>query len=116
MNFDVNVTVSPTVGAPKPYNIEYPFRFGKYKLKFGRKCTFSKTTIFFSGEFICNKTTEPLKQSGISIDVSSDARFFVATGVLSILYCVFITAVYTVIDEIYQSKPEVPLAVSKDQI
>lgn len=73
---------------------------------------------FFVGEFICNKTTvgEPSKVSGISIDVSSDARFFVATGVLSILYCVFITAVYTVIDEIYQSKPEVPLAVNTNLI
>lgn len=51
----------------------------------------------------------------MSADVSSDAQFFVATSVLSVLYCIFIAAVYAVIDEIYTSKPEVPLAVSKSK-
>ena len=33
-----------------------------------------------------------------------------ATGVLSLLYCVFIIAVYAFLDEIYKSKTEIPLA------
>lgn len=46
----------------------------------------------------------------MTADVSSDAQFFVATGVLSFLYCLFIIAVYAFIDEIYKSKSELPLA------
>lgn len=88
VNFDVKVQVTQNQQMT-PYTIEYPFRFG---------------------EQICSKDAG--KGAVISIDVSSDARFFVATGVLSILYCIFIVAVYTVIDEIYTSKPEVPLAVN----
>lgn len=88
MNFDVNVQVTQNKQVT-PFTIEYPFRFG---------------------EQICLK--DGGKGGIISVDVSSDARFFVATGVLSILYCIFIVAVYTVIDEIYTSKPEVPLAVN----
>lgn len=90
MNFDVNVKVTQKNDQTMtPFTIEYPFKYG---------------------EQICPK--EAGKGAVISIDVSSDARFFVATGVLSILYCIFIVAVYTVIDEIYTSKPEVPLAVN----
>lgn len=37
-------------------------------------------------------------------------QFYVATGVLSLLYCVFIIAVYAFIDELYKSKSEIPLA------
>lgn len=33
-----------------------------------------------------------------------------ATGVLSLLYCVFIIAVYAFLDEVYKSKSEIPLA------
>ena len=46
----------------------------------------------------------------LTADVSSDARFFVATGVLSMLYCLFIIVVYAFIDEFYKSKSEIPLA------
>lgn len=70
--------------------IEYPFKFGQ------RVCTDPASD----------------KSAILSADVSSDARFFVATCVLSILYTLFISAVYAAIDEIYTSKPEVPLAVS----
>lgn len=85
MNFDVTVTVND-----KPFTIDYPFKYG---------------------ETVCNRS-DGGKPAGISVDVSSDARFFVVTSVLSILYCIFISVVYSVIDEIYTSKPEVPLAVS----
>lgn len=87
VNFDIELTVQ----GGKPITFEYPFKFGEEVCKVGN-------------------------QTGaiISADVSSDARFFVATGVLSILYCIFISVVYACIDEIYMSKPEVPLAVSKD--
>lgn len=75
------------------YTIEYPFKFG---------------------EPVCKKNeTAGISALDISADVSSDARFFVATGVLSCLYCIFISAVYACVDEIYTSKPEVPLAVSR---
>lgn len=87
VNFDIELSV--TGKSTNSYKFDYPFRFG---------------------ENVCNKTDG--KELGVSVDVSSDARFFVATGVLSILYCIFISAVYTVFDEIYTSKPEVPLAVS----
>lgn len=33
-----------------------------------------------------------------------------ATGVLSLLYCLFIIAVYAFVDEVYKSKSEIPLA------
>lgn len=33
-----------------------------------------------------------------------------ATGVLSLLYCIFIIAVYAFVDELYKSKSEIPLA------
>jgi len=43
-------------------------------------------------------------------DFSSDAQFFVATGVLSFLYCIGIVVVYTMYDNNYQSNPLVPMA------
>lgn len=89
VNFDITLTSTPTSGVPSTHVFDYPFRFGKV---------------------VCNSTAG--KPFYISADVSSDARFFVATAVISILYCVFISAVYVTIDEIYTSKPEVPLAVS----
>lgn len=92
VNYSVTVTVSEKGITPKPYTIEYPFSYG---------------------QFVCNGTNA--KPVGISLDVSSDARFFVATSVLSILYCIFIAVVYAGLDEIYQTKPEVPLAVNTNQ-
>lgn len=88
VNFVLTVTVQN--GGP-PISIEYPFKFG---------------------EQVCKSNTSA--GAIISADVSSDARFFVATSVLSILYCIFICVVYACIDEIYTSKPEVPLAVSQN--
>lgn len=46
----------------------------------------------------------------VTADVSSDARFFVATGVLSMLYSIFIIFVYAYLDELYKSKTEIPMA------
>lgn len=46
----------------------------------------------------------------VSGDLSSDSQFFVATGVLSMLYCLFIIAVYGFIDNMYKSKQEFPMA------
>lgn len=93
VNFDTTVTVTDPEPnkIPRSYKFEYPFRFG---------------------EKVCPKLAPSTDQLYITADVSSDAQFFVATAVLSILYCIFIIAVYTMIDEIYQTKQEVPLAVS----
>ena len=44
-------------------------------------------------------------------DFSSDAQFFVATGVLSLLYCIGIVLVYIMFDAMYQSTGLLPLAV-----
>jgi hypothetical protein len=44
-------------------------------------------------------------------DFSSDAQFFVATGVLSLLYCLAIVLVYVMFDAMYQSTGLLPLAV-----
>lgn len=77
----------------KKVTIDYPFRFG---------------------ETVCPKraVANVVTNATLSVNLASDAQFFVATGVLSILYCIFIVAVYTIIDEIYKTKSEIPLAVS----
>lgn len=54
----------------------------------------------------CNKT-EYFHLIG---DFSSDAQFFVATGVLSVLYCIGIILVYVMLDAMYQSTGLLPLA------
>lgn len=56
---------------------------------------------------VCNKT-ESFHLIG---DFSSDAQFFVATGVLSFLYCIGIVVVYIMFDAVYQSNGLLPLAV-----
>lgn len=86
LNFQIQV-ITTKLDESKTYTIGYPF---------------------LVGQRICNETHGPM----MSADVSSDAQFFVATAVLSILYCIFISVVYAFIDEIYASKPEIPLAVS----
>lgn len=93
VNFEETLTIYEGKAPAKTYTFGYPFRFG---------------------ESVCRKAdnTTPVV---VSADVSSDAQFFVATAVLSILYCIFIIAVYTMIDEIYQTKQEVPLAVSTNE-
>lgn len=88
-NFSVDVT--STCGAANNItngrSISYPFRFS---------------------EPICHEKTQ--QEIVISADVSSDAQFYVATGVLSLLYCIFIIGVYAFVDELYKSKSEIPLA------
>lgn len=91
LNFESVVTFKCGNDSEKQFTFDYPFRFG---------------------EHVCPKASGVNETLFISAVVSSDARFFVATGVLSILYCVFIVCVYTLIDEIYKSKSEIPLAVS----
>lgn len=68
-------------------SVDYPFRFGKQVCPMANNKTYLMTA-----------------------DVSSDAQFFVATGVLSFMYCIFIIAVYAFIDDFYKSKSEIPLA------
>lgn len=50
---------------------------------------------------------------GSSGDLSSDAQFFVATGVLSFLYCIFIVIFYVGCDELYKKNTQIPLIVRK---
>lgn len=92
-NFEVDVHLKCRTAINPNYetqirHIEYPFRFEH------QACQLPD-----------NSTIIPL-----TADVSSDARFFVATGVLSMMYCVFIIGVYAFIDDFYRDKDEMPLA------
>lgn len=77
----------------KSYEIEYPFEFA---------------------EIICRR--KPVGEMNttllLSVDVSSDAQFFVITAVLAMLYAMFIIFVYLYLDDMYKTKPEFPMAVS----
>lgn len=52
----------------------------------------------------------------INGDFSSDARFFVATGVLAMLYTIFIVILYVKFDTLYKNNNQVPLIVSDNMI
>lgn len=91
-NFELDVHLKcKTPANPTSINqirhIEYPFRFEH------QAC------------YLADNTTVPM-----AADVSTDAQFFVATGVLSMMYCIFIIGVYAFIDDFYRDKPELPLA------
>ncbi|KAJ1527616.1 hypothetical protein ONE63_007579 [Megalurothrips usitatus] len=63
---------------------------------------------------ICDDPTtgqpKPKEDFYMSGDFSSDSQFFVATGVLSFLYCIGIVVVYAMFEEKYQSNSMLPLA------
>jgi hypothetical protein len=90
---NIDTTCQETVHS-RGIEIDYPFRFY---------------------EKVCPKgqSNETLS---ISADLSSDAQFFVATGVLSMLYALFAIVVYAFLDELYRTKDEIPLAVSRDEV
>lgn len=73
------------------YNLDYPFEFAHN---------------------ICPKASNKNETYLMSGDFSSDAQFFVLTGVLSMLYAVFIILVYVYLDSMYKAKPEFAMAVS----
>lgn len=54
---------------------------------------------------LCNATVT------IVGNFASDARFFVATGVLAMLYTIVIVYIYAKMDEEYRTNPNLPLAV-----
>lgn len=85
VNFQATVTVN--CSKPEEFTFSYPFNIN---------------------QGVCQTTDNKTHQ--VQVDVASDAQFFVATGVLSLMYCLFIIAVYTFIDEFYKSKSEIPLA------
>ncbi|GAB0094052.1 synaptophysin-like [Sergentomyia squamirostris] len=88
-NFSNTVSLQncDNTNSTRSFTLEYPFRFA---------------------EKVCTPSEGVVKD--ISANVASDAQFFVATGVLSLLYCVFIIVVYALIDELYKNKTEIPLA------
>jgi len=92
LNFESTVSFKCKGAPDKSFVFDYPFRFGEKVCPKGTVTNGLNDTLY------------------ISADVSSDAHFFVATGVLSILYCIFIVGVYVLIDDIYKSKSEIPLA------
>uniref|UniRef100_A0A6P7H936 Synaptophysin-like protein 2 n=1 Tax=Diabrotica virgifera virgifera TaxID=50390 RepID=A0A6P7H936_DIAVI len=70
--------------------------------------TLTKHTFVYPFEVIIQNIS-----SKCSIDIvgdfSSDAKFFVTTGVLSMLYSLAIMVVYTKLDKMYKSNPKIPL-------
>lgn len=78
----------------------------------------SKVTIKFDYPFKLERIETPLTQCdsngtvqfNLVGDFSSDAQFFVATGVLSMLYCMGIAVIYLMFDSSYQSNALVPMA------
>lgn len=90
-NFSIDYTIDcQDYVKAKVFTIDYPFRFY---------------------ETICRRASNN-ESLAITADVSTDSQFFVATGVLSMLYGFFIIFVYAFLDELYKSKNEIPLAVS----
>lgn len=81
---------------PSPIVIKYPFRF-EYKI-----CAINASSYI--------KDSNKAIYYSVSGNLSSDAQFFVATGVLSLMYSLFIIAIYGFIDDLYKSKSELPLA------
>lgn len=45
----------------------------------------------------------------LSANFESDVKFFVATGVIAMLYCLAICVVYTKFDELYKNNNQIPL-------
>ncbi|XP_055683890.1 synaptophysin-like [Lutzomyia longipalpis] len=88
VNFSTTLTMQncDLKNETRSFDLEYPFRFAATLCRVGDT------------------------DKSVSAIVSSDAQFFVATGVLSLLYCIFIIVVYAFIDELYKSKTEIPLA------
>lgn len=79
------------------FAFDYPFQF-----VLDHKLLQSTTT---SG-VACNATAT------IVGNFASDAKFFVATGVLAMLYSLVIIVVYVKFDEMYRSNNQIPLLVS----
>ena len=88
-NFELKVSVQCGKTTNMTAVIDYPFEFS---------------------EQVCRSGTAGENPVLISGDMASDSQFFVATGVLSMLYCIFIIAVYGFIDQMYKDKPEFPMA------
>lgn len=88
-NFEVTVSVKCGDKVNTTTTIDYPFQFSHQ---------------------ICSSHKAGGEPVYISGDMSSDSQFFVATGVLSMLYCLFIIAVYGFIDNMYREKQEFPMA------
>lgn len=78
---------------PKTTTVDFDYPFKLSYVKESLKCNASVTSEF-----------------SLIGDFSSDSQFFVATGVLSFLYTIGISAVYALLDDVYQSNPFVPMA------
>lgn len=50
--------------------------------------------------------------STLNVNFSSDAKFYVCTGVLAMLYSIAIIIIYIKFDDLYRRNEKVPLAVS----
>lgn len=88
LSFSIQFTTDCQINpSPKTWEFDYPFKF------YQDVCLTKSNTSYV-----------------VTADVSSDAQFFVATGVLSLLYSVFIIFAYAYLDELYQSKTEIPMA------
>lgn len=89
-NFEVKVGVQCGNKMSMSAVIDYPFAYSEQVCSTGAQG--AEKPVYISG------------------DMSSDSQFFVATGVLSMLYCIFIIAVYGFVDQMYKDKQEFPMA------
>lgn len=88
LNFTIQFTSDCQANAePTKWDFDYPFKF------YEKVCQTPANTSY-----------------AVTADVSSDAQFYVATGVLSMLYSAFIIFIYAYFDDLYQSKTEIPMA------
>lgn len=89
LSFTATLTADCQINpGPNKYEFEYPYRF------YENVCIAQGNSSYYA----------------VTADVSSDARFFVATGILSMLYSIFIIFVYGYLEELYKSKMEIPMA------
>ncbi|XP_072402133.1 synaptophysin-like protein 2 [Diabrotica undecimpunctata] len=71
--------------------------------------TLTKHTFVYPFEVIIQANISTNCSLNIVGDFSSDAKFFVTTGVLSMLYSLAIMVVYTKLDKMYKSNAKIPL-------
>lgn len=97
VNFTNEITLDYCKDLKETITIEYPFELDTMEIEVPA-CEL-------------NKTDNPLKERFyLPGDFSSDAQFFVATGVLSMLYTLGILVVYLMFDQSYQQNALVPMA------
>lgn len=94
---EINIGYCPSETKNLLITVEYPYELDTMDIE-AQRCDTNGTT-----------PADPVKFY-LPGDFSSDAQFFVATGVLSMLFTLGISTVYVMFDQIYQQNALVPMA------